>query len=340
MRFCLSLAAALAGLALTACDGGHSSSEETTAAEFGHVDVVAGQRVALTGDNYGAAAGEAAAVGLDMSLSSDDVGTLAASLTGPGGSIAGRVRDQVARLAATDVDGPPTLTGASAVNTVPCAGGGTRQITTVDGNGNQHLDAGETVSVLYTHCVTPGMVEEGVIQLTFHATPTGTLGGDVYTLDVTAGMQGYTTTETNRTRETHGTLRLVSSRSAQNQGVDTTTSSGLVNKQTISGVTQTRTLTEYLAIDSISPAQTSSTLKGVVSSTALQNGSVSFETTSPFLRRINEAYAYAGSAVATGARGGKAKLTAMSSALVSVTLDANGDGIDEQTFTQNWTAVR
>ena len=57
-------------------------------------------------------------------------------------------------------------------------------------------------------------------------------------------------------------------------------------------------------MDTLSPAQTSSTLKGVVSATALQNASVAFETTSPFQRRVNESYAYAGTAVATGPTGG------------------------------------
>ena len=160
-----------------------------------------------------------------MSLASADVGTLAASVAGAGGAI----------------------TGGTSMNTVACSGGGTRQITTVDGNGNQHLDAGDTVSVVYSHCVTTGMVEDGTVQLTFHATPTGTVGGAAYTLDVTAGMKAYVTTETNRVRETNGTLRVVSSRSAQGQGVDTSTSSGLVLRQTASGVTHSRTLTDYLA---------------------------------------------------------------------------------------------
>ena len=87
----------------------------------------------------------------------------------------------------------------------------------------------------------------------------------------------------------------------------------------------------------MTPTQSTTTLAGTITSTALNGGSLTITTPTPFVRAYNtETFPHAGVGVATGANGGKVTVTALSSTTVRVDLDSNGDGTPEATVTKPW----
>lgn len=83
--------------------------------------------------------------------------------------------------------------------------------------------------------------------------------------------------------------------------------------------------------------EATTTLAGTITSTALDGGSLTIATPTPFVRAYNtETFPHAGVGVATGANGGKVTVTALSSTTVRVDLDSNGDGTAEATVIKPW----
>lgn len=332
MRFVLTLVAS--SVILAACGGGSDGGGSAPAATPPPAPVAT--QATLTLANYVTASQE--------TLSSSSFLTTTANLaTGAqvsDPSVLVRFgQDQLAKLPRWFSDAPVQAVGAVQILTENCTGGGTLTISGNDANGNAKVDAGDSLSLTATNCAFEGALLNGKLALTINSV-TGDVENFPYSLSVNLGFDKLTAKSSAASTVGNGSLVVtIDARATNNQSVSISTPSFALD--TIYGATTyTKTLTNYLASESVSPAgagfTSSSSIKGTLNSSAFESKSITLETRTPFVRSSTQAYPASGQLIITGAAGGKVRITASSATLLLIELDANADGTYEASTTKLW----
>ena len=317
--------------ALAACGGGGGGSDGGSSGGGG-----SGAAVALSASNYEVAANEAVATGLGVTdlAGQANIVTGASVSTQPNWAKIGWQQWLAARAAWS---GTPTLAGATTSTTISCSGGGNLVVTANDANNNGTFDSGDSLSVTANSCVEGGVTVGGLFSASLTSNPSGDPSACVYGIALAFNFQSFTATDSSGVATANGQFTLSSTRTACSTGTDSISASTFAETFTAAGATRSRSLVGYSATVAMTPTQSTTTLAGTITSTALNGGSLTITTPTPFVRAYNtETFPHAGVGVATGANGGKVTVTALSSTTVRVDLDSNGDGTPEATVTKPW----
>lgn len=317
--------------ALAACGGGGGGSDGGSSGSGG-----SGTAVALSASNYEVAANEAVAAGLGVTdlAGQANIVTGASVSTQPNWAKIGWQQWLAARAAWS---GAPTLAGATTSTTISCSGGGNLVVTANDANNNGAFDSGDSLSVTANSCVEGGVTVGGLFSASLTSNPSGDPSACVYGIALAFNFQSFTATDSSGVATANGQFTLSSTRTACSTGTDSISASTFAETFTAAGATRSRSLVGYSATVALTPTQSTTTLAGTITSTALNGGSLTITTPTPFVRAYNtETFPHAGVGVATGANGGKVTVTALSSTTVRVDLDSNGDGTPEATVTKPW----
>lgn len=237
---------------------------------------------------------------------------------------------------------PAVAVGVVSTDTVSCDGGGSLTISENDVNGNQSADSGDSGSITATNCAFEGSLLNGELIVTFLSV-TGDTNFFPFNTSASVKFNNFGAQVGLVRSVGNGTLVMsVDARAANNLFVALSTSSfgfSTVN----SGITYTKSLTNYASSVGTSPAaggvtSTTST-SGMLSSSAFDSKSVDIATPTPFVRAGTQAYPSSGQLLITGASGSKIRLSATSATQIRIELDADANGSYETSISKLWSEM-
>jgi len=239
-----------------------------------------------------------------------------------------------------------TLTGVVQSQTGSCPLGGTMSISVNDADNSGTVSAGDTLNIVADGCVLSVGTATGSMNFTFN-TVSGNYQSSAssdYVLGVTMTFGNFTVTSPSAIASMNGSLSLLATANGNGNLSETISTPSLSISATYAGESRTRSLTGYSATMTKAPSAAygsllSYTVSGTASSSALASQSVSFATSTPFVRRGSDVYASSGVMVITGGAKSTIKITALNSTQVLQELDANGDGVFEESVTKNWSSL-
>ena len=269
--------------ALAACGGGGSDSGSSGGGG-------SGTPVALSASNYEVAANEAVATSLGVTdlAGQANIVTGASVSTQPNWAKIGWQQWLAARAA---WNGTPTLAGASSSTTISCSGGGNLVVSANDANNNGTFDSGDSLSVTANSCVESGVTVSGSFSASLTSNPTGDPSGCVYGVALAFTFQSFTATDSTGVATANGQFALSSNRTACSTGTDSISASTFAETFTAAGATRSRSLIDYSATIAFTPTQSTTTLAGTITSTALNGGSLTITPPTPACGKVSVLYA-------------------------------------------------
>ena len=238
------------------------------------------------------------------------------------------------------------ITAVSAPNAEACAVSGSVTTTLDDRDNSGAASVGDALTVLFSNC-------KDVVDETINGTLTVTLSrlatSPRISFTATAGASAFSVTAQGRSEVYNGDFTLTFAQTSAT--VDTThvvIGSQLAVQVSAPKFNDTITLLSGLTIDSTSdtaalppggtvPGLTTSTTSGEVASAAA-GGKVTVSTVQPLLQYDVDVSPRSGQLNVVG-KTGALKLTALPGGLVRIDLDANGDGIFEESKTVAWDLI-
>lgn len=222
--------------------------------------------------------------------------------------------------------------------TEPCNGGGTVTISGEVADPSLNiLTTGDTFSAVFSNCSEAGSIISGSFGMTINATFDGT---PPFNLDVSVRMTGFSVTEPGLNFSSDGDMRLV----LTEDGIGNFGATFSGNSLTVSEGGQTNTLSSYnyVLTGNDSSGSYSIDIAGTIDSTML-GGSVTFITVQPFAGNdlIGTGEPTEGVLLMTSDfDGSQARLTAQPDGInVMIEVDADGDGIFEETIMTTWATL-
>jgi hypothetical protein len=227
-----------------------------------------------------------------------------------------------------------TLAGVVTSQTVACTPGtGSLTVSVSAANSNGVPSAGDSVTITSNSCNFGYGTLSGSLTFTINALspsyPTAP-----YNAGFTMTFGNFSVAGPQFTASANGSLTLSLNLTSANAFTTTLSASSLTVSGTYAGVTRTRSLSSYSATAVRTPGgasgyQTSHTISGTLTSSALNGQAISFTTPSALVTQGIDHYPSTGVMVITGASNSKLRLTALSITQVNEELDANGDGTYE-----------
>lgn len=296
--------------------------------------------VTLTTSNYQSVVSSSISGIQAMGSLSDFGSSMASALTGASTTSAPKWASfglqQLARVSALLPTATDSLTGVIQQQNSNCTNGGTRTLSVNDANNNQQLDAGDSFSVTFSNCVEGTDTAQGSLSMVLTTRAINSTTN--YSIDVAMTFGNLVIASGGLTSTANGSLRLVSSRTAADQGSDTISCSSFSASGSSGGVTQHGSLINFTESNSLTPSGNIVSFSGTVSSSDF-GGSVTIATPVAFVVSTADTYPHTGTMVLTGSGNGKVTMTAINNTQISLALDANGDGTSETTNTLAWSAL-
>lgn len=330
------IVALISAFGLAACGGGGSDSGSTT----GTVAAAA----KLDSSNYKAATATVAKAG--FGLADEDL----SSVFGTGNAKTSAKTSAMPKvIAATN----STLKAFDALRKSGAWSGTTREALPCTGGGSITIDAsftlpstnsvGDHATITYDNCIDLQAQTETDGMLGFELTHVGL--GDffvdpAYEVRITYTFTQLRTINLQGTAVTDGSIQLESVRQAVHTGHDSLSASRLETSFTpLTGARSWNTVHDFLAQNTYVPGSTTTTLDGTVAgSDGLNEGSVTVDTTTPFVRN-NFHYPHVGVITVTGDQGAWVKLETLNDTTVHLTLDSNGDGTVDRSEDVAWSEL-
>lgn len=332
-RRLLALIPALAGMTavgLVACGGGGSGGGGAAAAAA----------VKLDASNYKAASGTVIDAGFGLA----DLDPNAIADTGNNKPSALRSALKTFDSLRSAAKSAPTggALGATTDNTTNCSGGGTIRIETSIARPSVS-SAGDRVAITYDNCIDLAARTETDGKLEFVLTYAGLgdyFADPAYDVRVTYTATQLRSVDTTGTSVVDGSFELESVRSAVRTGHDSFAAPRLESSFTpLTGPRSWSSVNGFLARNDYTTSTTTTTLDGTVAgSDGLNEGSVSVDTTTPFVRAIGH-YPHVGVLTATGDQGTKVEVRAIDDTTVRLSLDSNGDGVWDAVEDVAWVSI-
>lgn len=239
-----------------------------------------------------------------------------------------------------------SMTGVSESVTKACPQGGSMTISANDGDNSGTVSAGDSLNIAVNGCVLDTGTATGSMGFTFN-TVSGdyqSAGSSNYSLGVTMTFGEFTATTPSGSASINGSLSLFATSNGINNLSTTISTPSLAISANYGGELRSVSLTGYSATMAKSPSATygalwTYTVSGTASSSALDSRSVSFATSTPFIRRAADAYPSSGVFMVTGGANSAVKITALDNSQVTQELDADGDGVYEESTTKAWSTL-
>lgn len=237
--------------------------------------------------------------------------------------------------------------GVISSSTLNCASGGTLSVSVSDADNSGTVTAGDSLSIVANNCVSYLGAMSGSMTLSINGwSGSLTSSPPVYDMSMTIGYNNFSMVATSGYTSTlNGSMTATIRASGNYTQYSSISASSLTAAATFSGVTRTRTLTNYSASYQRAPnvtytSQTSYTVNGMLSSSALGSANTfSFSTTTPLVVYGAQTYPTSGQVLITGASNTKLRLTSLDNTTVQRELDANGDGSYESIDTVAWNTL-
>lgn len=294
---------------------------------------------AITAENAAAVSAvvyEAASALFDVALSSGTLplGAVVQSTSGRSGglglaSFAARHLKTVTRRPLAAGSGAVGAVGAIYEETYPCTGGGSVSERMDDADGSGAASSGDSLRLSFVNCVEDGVTSNGVLSWNLTLVSEASIGAKL-TFDSFAVNDGTDTIEADGGFDLTLTETAGVSEVYQIAG-DTLASTLNGDRHTITGFTGSAT-SDYAA------GTITYTFKGRVSD-ASNNIAVDGETVTPFVAQTADDFPGTGTLRSIGASNSQALLEAVSSTLVRISADPEGDGSFTAPVERNWSAL-
>jgi len=224
------------------------------------------------------------------------------------------------------------VTGAVVTATENCSGGGSLSFTLNDADGNQDLSTGDSLSAAFSNCSEAGTVVNGSISIN-NVMISGAPLSFPYSLQLTIQANNFSVTQNSETASLNGAMTLSQS-----------TVDGVSFANTISGtsiaVNQTggsATLSAFQLHSTEDGSAYTLDMNATVSSSEI-GGAVTIITDAAF-EGVEPNDPFTGQATITGANNSSVTLIAVDSVNVTLEVDADGDGVPEETIATTWDAL-
>ena len=234
---------------------------------------------------------------------------------------------------------PRLVTGATTTQTILCSGGGSMSVSATDVNGNQQVDAGDSVSMNLANCFEGGLSMNGSMAASFTAI-TGNLDSNVYSAAMTMSFTNLSAGTSAGSATGNGSISIALSSTAVNNSTVTLTVASFATSGNYGGVSSTRSLQDLTISDTRTPSGlgflSSTSIAGTLTSSALESRPFTLSTVAPLLRASSENYPSSGQLKAVGMNGSQVRFTAQSQTNVLIEVDADGNGVYEASVTKQW----
>jgi hypothetical protein len=237
----------------------------------------------------------------------------------------------------------PIISGATQSEVVNCAKGGTLTIAGSIANINTGASGGDTVQLTANACKEGNYTLSGGLNMRINSV-TGSFGGASYSAGLTITFVSFGVSAPQFSSSMNGDLTMAITASSLRSSTATLSSSALAINANYAGVASSRSLTNYSATSVKSPSgllltDSTNTISGTLSSTALQSQSITFSTPTPMVTRGLDDYPSSGVIVLTGGNNTRIRITAIDKTQYRQELDANGDGVYEGSATNPWSTL-
>ena len=213
--------------------------------------------------------------------------------------------------------------------TYACAGGGTVTQRLNDADNNGAVSVGDGLRLTFVNCVEEGITSNGVLGFNFTLVSEASTGAKV-TFDNLVIIEG------TDTMESDGSFDLTVT---ENPGVSELYEiAGDVLASTLNGDRHTITGFSGSAASDLVASAVTYTFSGRVSDSS-NNVSVNAQTVNAFVAQMADDYPGSGSLRSTGAGSSQALLEALSSTLVRISVDPEGDGVFTAPVEWSWSAL-
>ena len=213
--------------------------------------------------------------------------------------------------------------------TYACAGGGTVTERLNDADNNGAVSVGDGLRLTFVNCVEEGITANGVLGFNFTLVSEASNGAKV-TFDNLVIIDG------SDTMESDGSFDLTVT---QNPGVSELYEiAGDVLASTLNGDRHTITGFSGTAASDLVASTVTYTFSGRVSDSS-NNVSVNAQTVNAFVAQMADDFPGSGSLRSTGAGSSQALLEALSSTLVRISVDPEGDGVFTAPVEWSWSAL-
>lgn len=236
---------------------------------------------------------------------------------------------------------PATLAGVTSTHSYQCSKSGSFDMTVTDVNGNNKVDAGDSLVMVYHNCVDTNSSTDGTMAFIFNAAWNGSTSSSAYQIDMTMQFSSVRTVDTSGSHSVDGSLRITSVRTnGAHSGYDSISSPSLNVQEAVAGQTTNNSLTNFKAKATYGSTEVTSTFSSdSITLSSQSGGTVALATVVPFRQRYTDSYPYTGTMTFTGSGTGSASLKALSATQVQLSYDANGDGTYENTAVKSWSSI-
>jgi hypothetical protein len=236
-----------------------------------------------------------------------------------------------------------TITGVTQSEVLNCTGGGTLTITGNIANPTAGVSAGDTLQLVAAACKEAGYAINGGFSARINSV-TGSFGVAPYSAGLTLTFSGFGVSAPQFSGSMNGDLSLSIAANSLRSSTATLTSSALTISATYAGTSRSRSLTNYNVTSTKAPSglfatDTTNTIAGTVSSSALDSQSLTFSTLTPMVTRGSDVYPSSGVIALTGGKNTRIRITALNNAQYKQELDADGDGVYETNSTNPWSTL-
>ena len=226
---------------------------------------------------------------------------------------------------------------------IACPLGGSLTVSVTDADEDGIVSAGDAMTVVGDDCIEANGTLKGSWGVAINRV-SGALGSSDYSAVIGMTFDRLSVSSTQLKAGVSGDLTLSVTLSGGNALEASVSSASLSVSGSYAGETRTRDLSNYRATLTRLPHssdvyQTSYTVAGILSSSALSSQSISIETTTPFVQRYTDIYPVSGAMVLNGAGNSRVRLTTLSVVQLKQELDANGDGVYESTSMIDWSSL-
>lgn len=231
------------------------------------------------------------------------------------------------------------VTGAVTVVVQPCSMGGSMEISLNDANGNQALDAGDSMSLKATGCHEADGTMDGQMDFSLKSV-TGTFGSDFYSATVSVKLTNLRTVTASSSTIGQGEFQMTISATGANATAVSMSIPSFKTSGSVAGTAFQTTLSGYSLNVSTAPVgfivRQTLTFGGTLNSSVLEGRDITVSTPVAIVQDSNLDYPSSGQVLAKGANGSQVRVTAQGGSKALIELDANGDNVFETSIQKNW----
>jgi hypothetical protein len=311
-------------LALAGCGGDGDSSPEVALTAITEANAAQVSSVVF----------EAASVLFDVASSSDTLPVGAVVSAAPvvpdsGFGLASVAAQQLKVVASRTLPAGSGVVGVVAEETSQCSGGGTVTVRIDDADNNQALSPGDSVRMTFFNCVEEGLTSNGILAFKFTLVTDASLGG-------AATFSDFVVNDGTDVIGANGGFDLTITENAGVSEVYEIAGDKLVSS--LNGDQHTLTGFTGAATKAFGAGTVTYTFRGRVSDSS-NNIAVDADTISAFVTQSADDYPGSGSLRSIGAGNSQALLETLSSTLVRISADPEGDGSFTTPVVWSWSAL-